>query len=50
MPQSSHDMCFSQHRLVDKRIVDFFKRTPAAEGQLRQGLLPRGLVERDQDV
>jgi pimeloyl-ACP methyl ester carboxylesterase len=40
VPQSSHDMCFSQYRLVDKRIVEFFKRTPAAEGQLRQGLLP----------
>ena len=40
VPQSSHDICFSQYRLVDKRIVDFFKRTPAAEGQLRQGLFP----------
>ena len=23
VPQSSHDMCFSQHRIVDARVLDF---------------------------
>ena len=29
VPRSSHDMCFSQHRLVDRRILDFLKRPRA---------------------
>jgi pimeloyl-ACP methyl ester carboxylesterase len=29
VPRSSHDMCFSQHRLVDRRILDFLERTRA---------------------
>jgi pimeloyl-ACP methyl ester carboxylesterase len=32
VPRSSHDMCFSQHRLVDRRILDFLKR-PRAESE-----------------
>ena len=24
-PRSSHDMCFSQHRIVDARVLDFLK-------------------------
>jgi pimeloyl-ACP methyl ester carboxylesterase len=27
VPRSKHDMCFSQHRIVDARILDFLKRT-----------------------
>jgi pimeloyl-ACP methyl ester carboxylesterase len=27
VPQSSHDMCFSQHRVVDARVLDFLKKT-----------------------
>jgi pimeloyl-ACP methyl ester carboxylesterase len=27
VPQSSHDMCFSQHRIVDARVLDFLKKT-----------------------
>jgi len=27
VPRSSHDMCFRQHRLVDRRILDFLKGT-----------------------
>jgi pimeloyl-ACP methyl ester carboxylesterase len=27
--RSGHEMCFSQHRLVDRRILDFLKRTRA---------------------
>jgi pimeloyl-ACP methyl ester carboxylesterase len=30
VPRSSHDMCFSQHRLVDSRILDFLKKTRPA--------------------
>ena len=26
VPQSSHDMCFSQHRIVDARVLDFLKK------------------------
>jgi pimeloyl-ACP methyl ester carboxylesterase len=26
LPGSSHDMCFSQHRLVDARILDFLRQ------------------------
>jgi pimeloyl-ACP methyl ester carboxylesterase len=29
VPRSSHEMCFSQHRIVDNRILDFLKRTTA---------------------
>jgi pimeloyl-ACP methyl ester carboxylesterase len=29
VPRSSHEMCFSQHRIVDTRILDFLKRTTA---------------------
>jgi hypothetical protein len=29
VPQSSHDMCFSQHRIVDRRILDFLKERRA---------------------
>ena len=25
MPRSSHDMCFSQHQLVDVRVLNFLK-------------------------
>jgi pimeloyl-ACP methyl ester carboxylesterase len=27
VPRSSHDMCFSQHRIVDARVLDFLKKT-----------------------
>ena len=27
VPQSSHDMCFSQRRIVDARVLDFLKQT-----------------------
>jgi pimeloyl-ACP methyl ester carboxylesterase len=30
VPRSSHDMAFSQHRIVDARVLDFLKRTRAA--------------------
>jgi pimeloyl-ACP methyl ester carboxylesterase len=26
VPQSSHDMCFSQRRIVDARVLDFLKK------------------------
>jgi pimeloyl-ACP methyl ester carboxylesterase len=26
VPQSSHDMCFSQHRVVDARVLEFLKK------------------------
>ena len=29
VPGSSHDMCFSQHRIVDARVLEFLKRTKA---------------------
>ncbi len=29
VPQSSHDMCFSQHLVVDARVLDFLKKTRA---------------------
>jgi pimeloyl-ACP methyl ester carboxylesterase/membrane protease YdiL (CAAX protease family) len=29
VPQSRHEMCFSQHRIVDARVLDFLKKTPA---------------------
>ena len=29
MPRCSHDMCFSQYRLVDARILEFLKKTRA---------------------
>ena len=29
VPRSSHDMCFSQHRIVDARVLDFLKKTRA---------------------
>jgi pimeloyl-ACP methyl ester carboxylesterase len=31
VPQSSHDMCFSQHRIVDARVLDFLKTTRTDE-------------------
>jgi pimeloyl-ACP methyl ester carboxylesterase len=27
VPQCRHDMCFSQHRIVDARVLDFLKKT-----------------------
>jgi pimeloyl-ACP methyl ester carboxylesterase len=27
VPRSSHDMCFRQHRLVDRRVLDFLNST-----------------------
>jgi pimeloyl-ACP methyl ester carboxylesterase len=27
VPRSSHDMCFSQHRIVDARILNFLRKT-----------------------
>jgi pimeloyl-ACP methyl ester carboxylesterase len=30
VPRSSHDMCVSQHQLVDRRILDFLERTEDA--------------------
>ena len=27
VPESSHDMCFSQRRIVDARVLDFLKKT-----------------------
>jgi pimeloyl-ACP methyl ester carboxylesterase len=27
VPLSSHDMCISQHRIVDARVLDFLKET-----------------------
>jgi len=29
VPRSSHDMCISQHRIVDARVLDFLKKTRA---------------------
>lgn len=29
VPQSSHDMCVSQHRIVDARVLEFLKKTRA---------------------
>src|SRR5580765_7781478 len=29
VPRSSHDMCFSQHRIVDARVLEFLKKEPA---------------------
>jgi pimeloyl-ACP methyl ester carboxylesterase len=29
VPRSSHDMCSSQHRIVDARVLDFLKKTRA---------------------
>jgi pimeloyl-ACP methyl ester carboxylesterase len=29
VPQCSHDMCFSQYRIVDARVLDFLKKTRA---------------------
>lgn len=31
VPQSSHEMCFSQYRIVDARVLDFLKKTPAED-------------------
>ena len=31
VPQSSHDMCFSQHAIVDERVLDFLSKTKAAQ-------------------
>jgi len=30
VPQSSHDMCFTQHRVVDARVLEFLKKTRTA--------------------
>jgi len=27
VPGCRHDMCFSQHRIVDARVLDFLKKT-----------------------
>jgi pimeloyl-ACP methyl ester carboxylesterase len=32
VPRSSHDMAFSQHRIVDARILDFLKNTKTDDG------------------
>jgi pimeloyl-ACP methyl ester carboxylesterase len=29
VPQSSHEMCVSQHRIVDARVLEFLRRTKA---------------------
>ena len=29
VPRSSHDMCFSQHRIVDARVLEFLKKKRA---------------------
>jgi pimeloyl-ACP methyl ester carboxylesterase len=34
VPQCSHDMCFSQRRIVDARVLDFLKKTPADRGAI----------------
>jgi pimeloyl-ACP methyl ester carboxylesterase len=31
VPESSHNMCFSQHRRVDARVLDFLKETRSAD-------------------
>jgi pimeloyl-ACP methyl ester carboxylesterase len=31
VPQCSHDMCFSQRRIVDARVLDFLRETPAVD-------------------
>jgi hypothetical protein len=28
VPLSSHDMCFSQHAIVDARVLEFLRDTP----------------------
>jgi len=28
VPGCSHDMCFTQHRMVDTRVLDFLKKAP----------------------
>jgi pimeloyl-ACP methyl ester carboxylesterase len=33
VPRSSHDMCFSQHRLVDARVLDFLKTRTDDQGR-----------------
>ena len=37
VPRSSHDMCFRQHRLVDRRVLDFLKSTRHRERGPRAG-------------
>jgi len=34
VPQSSHDMCFSQHGFVDARVLDFLNASRQAERRL----------------
>jgi pimeloyl-ACP methyl ester carboxylesterase len=31
VPESSHEMSFSQRRIVDARVLEFLKKTPARE-------------------
>ena len=43
VPRSSHDMCFSQHRIVDARVLDFLKKTRTDDRGDDHGAL-RGVV------
>jgi pimeloyl-ACP methyl ester carboxylesterase len=36
VPQCSHEMSFSQRRIVDARVLDFLKKTPAREQAIAQ--------------
>jgi pimeloyl-ACP methyl ester carboxylesterase len=40
IPRCRHDMCFSQHRVVDARVLDFLKRAKAE----REGDSPERVV------
>jgi pimeloyl-ACP methyl ester carboxylesterase len=36
VPRSSHDMCVSQHRVVDAQVLDFLKRTRTDDSQITE--------------
>ena len=36
VPRSSHDMCVSQHRVVDARVLDFLSRKQTDDGQIAE--------------
>jgi pimeloyl-ACP methyl ester carboxylesterase len=48
VPRSSHDMCFRQHRLVDRRILDFLRaRGPRVRSTLRTASLSASMARAD---
>ena len=36
VPRSSHDMCVSQHRVVDARVLDFLSQKRTDAGQIAE--------------